>query len=105
MRAPCRWPVGYMFGEVGSIVENILLVALTTGGPVSALWQILAILALAGIVIVVVLAIIEPGPLVKRRPYSGKERSSGSEGGGQKSPNPHSAPDSTGGILGQDDGG
>ena len=39
------------------------------------LWQFLAILAVGGIVLVVILAIIEPGPLVKRRPFPRKERS------------------------------
>lgn len=40
----------------------------------AAIWQILAILAIGGIVLVVVLAIIEPGPLVKRRPFPRKHR-------------------------------
>jgi len=71
----------------------------------SAVWQILAILALAGIVIVVILAIIEPGPLEKRRPFARKERSSGSEAGGRNPLNPCSAPDSTDRNLGQNDGG
>lgn len=35
----------------------------------SAIWQILAILAVAGLAIVILLAIIEPGPLVKKRPF------------------------------------
>lgn len=70
----------------------------------SALWQILAILALAGIVVVVILAIIEPGPLEKRRPFARKERSPGSEVGGRNSLNPRSAPGSTDRILGRNDG-
>lgn len=94
-----------MFCEVGTIVENILLMAFNTGGAMSALWQTLAILALAGIVVIVILAIIEPGPLVKRRPFSRKERSSGSEVGGRNAPNPHSAPDSADRNPGQNDGG
>ena len=71
-----------MFGELCAIVNRFLLVDLTSGGPLSALWQMLAILALAGIVIVVVLAIIEPGPLVKRRPFSREERSGRSKSDG-----------------------
>lgn len=96
-----------MIGEVGVIGKNIQIVELATEGPLLALWQALAILAVAGIVIVVVLAIIEPGPLVKRRPFSKKQRSrgSGSEVVGQNSPNPHSAPDSSDRNLGQNDGG
>ena len=43
--------------------------------PLSAMWQVLATLAIGGLVLVVILAIIEPGPLVKRRPFPRKPRS------------------------------
>ncbi len=71
-----------MFGELCAIANRILLADLTSGEPLSALWQILAILAVAGIVIVVGLAIIEPGPLVKRRPFPKEERSRKSKSDG-----------------------
>ena len=46
---------------------------------ISSIWQILATLAIGGIVLVLVLAIIEPGPLVKKRPFARKRRSQQSE--------------------------
>lgn len=96
-----------MLGAFVAIAKNIHLEELTAGGPLSALWQILAIVAVAGIVIIVILAIIEPGPLVKRRPFSRKERTrgSGSEVGIRNSPDPHSTPDRADKNLGQNDGG
>ena len=39
------------------------------------IWQVLATLTIGGLVIVVLLAFIEPGPLVKRRPFPRKPRS------------------------------
>lgn len=42
----------------------------------SAIWQILAILAVAGLAIVILLAIIEPGPLVKKRSFPKSQRRS-----------------------------
>ena len=64
-----------------------LLVSSSANGSLSAFWQILAVLAVGGIVLVAILAIIEPGPLVKRRPFPRKERSrpSESKGGRQAS--------------------
>lgn len=94
-----------MFGEIGSIGKNILIVELSTGGPLSAFWQILAVLAVAGIVIVAILAIIEPGPLVKRRPFPRKERLRGSEEEGRDSGGPQLAPESADRNPGQNDGG
>ncbi len=44
------------------------------------LWQVLAAVAIGGIVIVVIFAIIEPGPLVKRRPFPRKRRSQQEDG-------------------------
>lgn len=95
-----------MFGELCAIANRVLFVDLTSGEPLSALWQILAILAVAGIVIVVCLAIIEPGPLVKRRPFSRKERSheSESESEGRSSLDTQSAAASADGNLNQNEG-
>jgi len=67
---------------LGFLAHIFLYVDLTARGPLSSIWQILAVLAVAGIVLVLVLAIIEPGPLVKRRPFSRKERSRRSESDG-----------------------
>lgn len=95
-----------MFRELCATPSRILLADLASGGPFSALWQILAILAVVGIVIVVVLAIIEPGPLVKRRPFSREERSrvSESEGDGRNSMDTHSATASADRSLDQNEG-
>ena len=94
-----------MIGELCAIANGVLLVDLTSEEPLSALWQILAILAVAGIVIVVGLAIIEPGPLVKRRPFSREERSheSESESDGLSSLDKQSAPASADGNLDQNE--
>lgn len=54
--------------------QSFLFPSAVSSETLSAVWQILAILAVAGLVVVVALAIIEPGPLVKRRPFSRKER-------------------------------
>ncbi len=43
--------------------------------PNALLWQVLAAVAIGGIVVVLILAIIEPGPLVKRRPFPRRRRS------------------------------
>ncbi len=40
----------------------------------SLLWQMLAVLAMGGILLVLLFAIIEPGPLVKKRPFSRQRR-------------------------------
>lgn len=45
----------------------------------SSMWQVLATLAIGGIVLVLILAIIEPGPLVKKRPFARKRRSQRSD--------------------------
>ncbi len=52
------------------------------------MWQVLATLAIGGIVLVLILAIIEPGPLVKKRPFARKRRSqqSDSEEAGRAEP-------------------
>lgn len=68
-----------MFTELGATGSTLLYVNLSSNGPLSALWQMLAVLALIGIVLVVVLAIIEPGPLVKRRPFPRAARTRQSE--------------------------
>ena len=51
---------------------------------ISSIWQILATLAIGGIVLVLILAIIEPGPLVKKRPFARKRRSHQSESQDEK---------------------
>ena len=43
--------------------------------PLLLLWQVLAVIAIGGLVLVVIFAIVEPGPLVKRRPFPHKRRS------------------------------
>ncbi len=43
--------------------------------PYALLWQVLAAVAIGGIVIVLIFAIIEPGPLTKKRPFPRKRRS------------------------------
>lgn len=95
-----------MFGELRAIANVVLFVDLTSGEPLSALWHILAILAVAGIVIVVGLAIIEPGPLVHRRPFSRRERSreSETESDGRTSLDTQSVPASADGNLDQNEG-
>jgi len=95
-----------MFFELCAILNSFLIVDLTLRGPMSALWQILAILAVAGIVIVVILAIIEPGPLVKRRPFSREERSrrSESESDGRSSQDTHKVPASADRTLDHNEG-
>ncbi len=58
----------------GPLKQSFLFPSAVTSETLSAVWQILAILAVAGLVVVVLLAIVEPGPLVKRRPFSRKQR-------------------------------
>lgn len=58
----------------GPLKQSFLFPSAATSEIFSAVWQILAILAVAGLVVVVLLAIVEPGPLVKRRPFSRKQR-------------------------------
>lgn len=42
--------------------------------PGALLWQVLAAIAIGGIVIVLIFAIIEPGPLVNKRPFPRRKR-------------------------------
>ena len=95
-----------MFNEPGATSSTLLYVNLSSNGPLSGLWQVLAILALVGIVIVVVLAIIEPGPLVKKRPFSREagRRQSGSDGARRTSPDRPSRPTGADENLGPNDG-
>lgn len=95
-----------MFGELRAIANVVLFVDLNSGEPLSALWHILAILAVAGIVIVVGLAIIEPGPLVHRRPFSRGKRSreSETESDGRTSLDKQSEPASADGNFDQNEG-
>jgi hypothetical protein len=51
---------------------------------ISSIWQILATLAIGGIVLVLILAIIEPGPLVKKRPFARRRHSHQSESQDEK---------------------
>lgn len=71
-----------MLNELNALSNTQLFVNLSANGPWSGLWQILAGLALGGVVLVLILAIIEPGPLVKRRPFPRKQRSGRSESDG-----------------------
>lgn len=73
---------GNMIPGPGVVGGTLLYATLSANGPLSALWQILAVLALGGIVLVVVLAIIEPGPLERRRPFSREKESRQSESDG-----------------------
>lgn len=59
---------------LGALEQSLLFPSAVASEFLSSVWQILAILAVAGLVIVMLLAIIEPGPLVKRRPFSRKQR-------------------------------
>ena len=43
--------------------------------PFALVWQILAAIAFGGLILIVIFAIVEPGPLVKRRPFPRKRRS------------------------------
>lgn len=91
---------------LGFIAHIFLYVDLTARGPLSSMWQVLAVLAVAGIVLVVVLAIIEPGPLVKRRPFPREKRSrrSESDGAPRTSLDPHTMPAGVDGNLDQKEG-
>ena len=48
----------------------------------SFLWQMLAVLAVSGLILVLLFAIIEPGPLVKKRPFPRRQhqKRSGDDG-------------------------
>lgn len=50
----------------------------------SFLWQMLAVLAVSGLILVLLFAIIEPGPLVKKRPFPRRQhqKRSGDDGSG-----------------------
>ncbi|MYC95465.1 MAG: hypothetical protein F4X14_10885 [Caldilineaceae bacterium SB0661_bin_32] len=60
--------------SLGALEQSFFLASAVASELLSSVWQILAILAVAGLVIVMLLAIIEPGPLVKRRPFSRRQR-------------------------------
>ena len=79
---------------LGILAQIISHGDLTARGPLWSIWQILAVLAVAGIVLVLLLAIIEPGPLVKKRPFPREKRSrrSDSDGALRNSLDPHSMP-------------
>ena len=71
-----------MLTEIDAFGNTHFFVNLSANGAWSGLWQILAGLALGGVVLVLILAIIEPGPLVKRRPFPREERSGRSKSDG-----------------------
>lgn len=60
----------------GALEQSIVFHWAVAADSLSAIWQILAILAVAGLAIVILLAIIEPGPLVKKRPFPKRQRNS-----------------------------
>lgn len=66
------------------------------------LWQILAVLAFAGIVLMLVFAIIEPGPLVKKRPFPrrGAARTAGDGDGDGSADSADAGDSSSGGAAG-----
>ena len=59
---------------LGALEQSFLLPSADASELLSSVWQVLAILAVAGLVIVTLLAIIEPGPLVKKRPFPRRQR-------------------------------
>ena len=70
-----------LFGLNRAVIESIGAGLGTPAGasvavdPLALMWQVLAAIALVGLVVVVILAIVEPGPLVKKRPFPRKRRS------------------------------
>lgn len=56
-------------------MSPIVTVWVEPGALGALFWQVFAAIAIGGIVVVVVFAIIEPGPLVKKRPFPRKRRS------------------------------
>ena len=56
-------------------MSHIVTVWVEPGALGALFWQVLAAIAIGGIVVVVIFAIIEPGPLVKKRPFPRKRRS------------------------------
>lgn len=64
-----------MLTETGVSILTSAGSILAAAGPLQMFWQVLAILAVVGLVIISIMAMIEPGPLVKRRPFSRKQRS------------------------------
>lgn len=60
----------------GALEQSTVFHSAVAADSLSAIWQILAILAVAGLAIVILLAIIEPGPLVKKRPFPKRQRRS-----------------------------
>jgi len=65
-----------MVTSLGALEQSILFPSAVAAESLSAMWQILALLAVAGLVIVLLLAIIEPGPLIKKRPFPKRQRRS-----------------------------
>ncbi len=59
-------------GGTAFVESTFAVVALD---PFSLIWQVLAAIAFFGLILVVIFAIIEPGPLVKKRPFPRKQRS------------------------------
>lgn len=52
--------------------------------PFALIWQVVAAVAIGGLVLVLIFAIVEPGPLVKRRPFPRKRRASMQSAEGQE---------------------
>ncbi len=61
--------------EISGTVFAESTIAAVAIDPFSLIWQILAAIAFGGLILIVIFAIIEPGPLVKRRPFPRKRRS------------------------------
>ena len=61
---------------LGALEQSTVFSSTVAAVSLSAIWQILAILAVVGLAIVILLAIIEPGPLVKKRPFPKRQRRS-----------------------------
>lgn len=56
-------------------MSHIGTVWVEPGALFALFWQVLAAIAIGGIVVVVIFAVIEPGPLVKKRPFPRKRGS------------------------------
>lgn len=54
------------------------------------IWQALALIALGGLVIVIILAIIEPGPLEKQRGFGSSRKKRASDSQMDENDEPHS---------------
>ena len=60
--------------DTETIRTTLWFAASVAAEPLSVLWRVLAVFAVGGLLLVVILAVIEPGPLVKRRPFPGRNR-------------------------------